>query len=120
MRNGIILSDPYTLGITQAITGAPAAYLFSNLDTVNGAVAKRSKSVLHAILQPAEAGNRLEKRLQLDRAPGGGDQFGDLLPDAKDRCVERIDASRPQPNADSGIGRGAVRRDGARNPGSDE
>ncbi|WP_456684485.1 hypothetical protein [Bradyrhizobium sp. P5_C11_2] len=60
LRKGIILSDPYTLGMIQAITGAPAAYLFSNLDTVNGAVAKRSKSVLHAILQPAEAGSRLE------------------------------------------------------------
>lgn len=60
LQKGIVLSDPYTLGMIRALTGAPAAYLFSNLDTVNGAAAKQAKSVLRAILQPAEAGNRLE------------------------------------------------------------
>ncbi|WP_298241930.1 hypothetical protein [uncultured Bradyrhizobium sp.] len=59
LRKGIILSDPYTLGMIQAITGAPAAYLFSNLDTVNEAVAQRTKSVVRAILQPTEGRQRL-------------------------------------------------------------
>ncbi|PJG53231.1 hypothetical protein CVM73_21575 [Bradyrhizobium forestalis] len=59
LRKGIILSDPYTLGIVRAITGAPAAYLFSNLDTVNETVAKRAKSVVRTILQPAEGDQRL-------------------------------------------------------------
>ena len=34
-RNALLISDPYTLGMAQAITGAPAIYLFSNLDTLN-------------------------------------------------------------------------------------
>ncbi|MGY3034710.1 hypothetical protein ACVIIV_003880 [Bradyrhizobium sp. USDA 4354] len=59
LRKGIILSDPYTLGIVQALTGAPAAYLFSNLDTVNEAVAKRAKLVVGTILQPTEGDQRL-------------------------------------------------------------
>lgn len=59
LRKGIILSDPYTLGMVQAITGAPAAYLFSNLDTVNEAVAQRTKSVVRTILQPTEGQQRL-------------------------------------------------------------
>lgn len=54
LKKGILLSDPYTLGIVQAVTGAPAAYLFSNLDTVNGVLAQRAKSIVRAILQPAE------------------------------------------------------------------
>lgn len=51
---GILLSDPYTLSIVQALTGAPAAYLFSNLDTVNEALAQQAKSIVRAILQPEE------------------------------------------------------------------
>lgn len=54
LQKGILLSDPYTLSIVQALTGAPAAYLFSNLDTVNGAIAQRAKLIVRAILQPAE------------------------------------------------------------------
>lgn len=65
LRNGIILSDPYTLGIVQAVSGAPAAYLFSNLDTVNEAVAKRVKSVVRTILQPTEGGQRLASTCSL-------------------------------------------------------
>jgi len=65
LRKGIILSDPYTLGMVQAITGAPAAYLFSNLDTVNEAVAKRTKSVVHTIVQPTEGRQRLESTCSL-------------------------------------------------------
>ncbi|MBR1171973.1 hypothetical protein [Bradyrhizobium liaoningense] len=59
LRKGIILSDPYTMGILRATTGAPAAYLFSNLDTVNEMVATRAKSVVRTILQPTEAEQRL-------------------------------------------------------------
>ncbi|PPQ17459.1 hypothetical protein CV770_20725 [Bradyrhizobium sp. AC87j1] len=65
LRKGIILSDPYTMGIVQAVTGAPAAYLFSNLDTVNEAVAKRTKSVVRTMLQPAEGRQRLEDTCSL-------------------------------------------------------
>ncbi|MFB6420226.1 MULTISPECIES: hypothetical protein [Bradyrhizobium] len=65
LRKGILLSDPYTLGMVQAITGAPAAYLFSNLDTVNEAVAKRTKSVVRTILQPTEGHQRLESTCSL-------------------------------------------------------
>lgn len=59
LRKGILISDPYSLGIIQAVTGAPAAYLFSNLDTVNEAVARRTKAVVRAILQPMDEGQRL-------------------------------------------------------------
>lgn len=59
LRKGIFLSDPYTLGMIQAVTGGPAAYLFSNLDTVNEAVAQRTKTVLRAILNPTEGPQRL-------------------------------------------------------------
>ncbi|PSO15984.1 hypothetical protein [Bradyrhizobium sp. MOS003] len=65
LRKGIILSDPYTMGIVQAITGAPAAYLFSNLDTVNEAVAKRTKSMVRTMLQPTEERQRLEDTCSL-------------------------------------------------------
>lgn len=57
LKRGVVLSDPYTMGMLQALTGAPGAYLFSNLDTVNEAVARRAKAVLSAVLQPGE-GNR--------------------------------------------------------------
>ena len=53
-QKAILLSDPYTLSIIQALTGAPAAYLFSNLDTVNETIAQRAKSIVRTILQPAE------------------------------------------------------------------
>lgn len=65
LRKAVILSDPYTLGIVQAVTGAPAAYLFSNLDTVNEAVAKRAKSVVRTIVQPTEGRQRLESACSL-------------------------------------------------------
>lgn len=65
VRKGILLSDPYSLGMIQAITGAPAAYLFSNLDTVNEAVAQRTRAVVRAILQPAEESQRLEAACSL-------------------------------------------------------
>lgn len=65
LNKGIILSDPYTLGIVQALTGAPAAYLFSNLDTVNEAVAQRAKLVVRTILQPAEGDQRLASACSL-------------------------------------------------------
>ncbi|RXH12146.1 hypothetical protein EAS56_18665 [Bradyrhizobium guangzhouense] len=59
LRKGVILSDPYTQGAIQALTGAPAAYLFSNLDTVNEALAKRLKGLISAIIQPEAGNNRL-------------------------------------------------------------
>lgn len=65
LQKRIIISDPYTLGIVQALTGAPSAYLFSNLDTVNEAVAKQAKSVVHAILKPVEADRRLSEACRL-------------------------------------------------------
>ncbi|MDF0518105.1 hypothetical protein P0R31_12775 [Bradyrhizobium yuanmingense] len=65
LRKGIILSDPYTMGIVRATTGAPAAYLFSNLDTVNEMVATRAKSVVRTILQPAEGDQRLASTCSL-------------------------------------------------------
>lgn len=65
LGKGIILSDPYTLGVVQALTGAPAAYLFSNLDTVNEAVAQRAKLVVRAILQPTGGHQRLASACSL-------------------------------------------------------
>lgn len=52
MKKGILLSDPYTLGIIQSLTGAPAAYLFSNLDTVNETISNRARAVISAIVEP--------------------------------------------------------------------
>ncbi|MCK1387489.1 hypothetical protein [Bradyrhizobium sp. 21] len=60
LRKGVILSDPYTQGLMQALTGAPAAYLFSNLDTVNETIARQTKAILSAIVQGDDGGNRLE------------------------------------------------------------
>ncbi|MBH5368874.1 hypothetical protein HZZ16_12140 [Bradyrhizobium sp. CNPSo 4016] len=54
LRNSILLSDPYTLGLVQSITGEPAVYLFSNLDTLNEATAKRIRSVVSAIVRPGD------------------------------------------------------------------
>ncbi|MGY8633307.1 hypothetical protein RAD15_12590 [Bradyrhizobium sp. 14AA] len=59
LKNGILLSDPYTLGLIQSLTGAPAAYLFSNLDTVNEAVAKRMRIVVSAMVDPGDGARRL-------------------------------------------------------------
>lgn len=56
MRNAIVVSDPYTLGMAKAIAGTPGIYLFSNLDTVNEATAAPVKRVLSAIVEPAEDG----------------------------------------------------------------
>ena len=44
LKKGILLSDPYTLGIIQSLTGAPAAYVFSNLDTLNEGTARRARA----------------------------------------------------------------------------
>ena len=65
LKKGILLSDPYTLGIVQALTGAPAAYLFSNLDTVNAILAQRAKSILRAILEPAGEGQGVANACRL-------------------------------------------------------
>lgn len=59
LRNALLISDPYTLGMVQAVTGSPGAYLFSNLDTVNEVIAQRIKAVVRAILQPTEGRQRL-------------------------------------------------------------
>lgn len=58
-KKGILLSDPYTLGLVQSITGGPAVYLFSNLDTVNEATAKRIRSIVSAIVRPGDGAQRL-------------------------------------------------------------
>jgi hypothetical protein len=52
-RMAVLISDPYTIGTAQAITGAPGLYLFSNLDTVNEAVADLAKAVIADIVEPA-------------------------------------------------------------------
>lgn len=49
----LVVSDPYTLGLTKAMTGLPGIYLFSNLDTVNEAVATRIKAVISGIIDPS-------------------------------------------------------------------
>ncbi|MEY9753990.1 hypothetical protein [Bradyrhizobium yuanmingense] len=54
-----ILSDPYTIGIVRATNSAPAAHLFSSLDTVNEMIATGAKSVVRTTLQPAEGDQRL-------------------------------------------------------------
>ncbi|MDA9413435.1 MULTISPECIES: hypothetical protein [Bradyrhizobium] len=112
LRKGIILSDPYTMGIVQAVTGAPAAYLFSNLDTVNEAVAKRTKSVVRTMLQPAEGRQRLEDACSLIAPLVGAinsetffqmrraDALGGMM-----RSVRTVTAPLPetaQPSADAG------------------
>ncbi|WP_213770069.1 hypothetical protein [Bradyrhizobium sp. dw_78] len=51
IRDFVIVSDPYTLGFAEAITGAPGIYLFSNLDTVNEMTASRVKRVISAITE---------------------------------------------------------------------
>lgn len=58
MHDYIIVSDPYTLGLAQAITGAPSTYLFSNLDTVNNTIANQVKDVFSAIVDKESAKDR--------------------------------------------------------------
>ncbi|MBR0930709.1 hypothetical protein JQ561_29220 [Bradyrhizobium diazoefficiens] len=65
LRNGLLLSDPYTLSIVQALTGAPAAYLFSNLDTVNETMAQRAKSIVRSTLQPTDGRQRFANTCNL-------------------------------------------------------
>jgi hypothetical protein len=60
-RKAILISDPYTLGMAKAITGAPATYLFSNLDTVNPAIADRAKAAISAIVEPASKADKARK-----------------------------------------------------------
>jgi hypothetical protein len=52
MRNAIVVSDPYTLGLVKAVAGVAGIYLFSNLDTVNEAAASQIKGVISAIVKP--------------------------------------------------------------------
>lgn len=59
LKKSILLSDPYTLGIIQSRTGAPAAYTYSNLDTVNEVVAKRLRLVISAIVEPGDGARRV-------------------------------------------------------------
>ncbi|WP_247411979.1 hypothetical protein [Bradyrhizobium sp. 150] len=59
LKKSVLLSDPYTLGVVQALTGAPAAYLFSNLDTVNEAVAMRTRAIVSSIVEPDGGAQRL-------------------------------------------------------------
>lgn len=48
MRDYVIVSDPYTMGLTEAMTAAPGLYGFSNLDTVSPATAMRVKKAIAA------------------------------------------------------------------------
>ncbi|MBR1257990.1 hypothetical protein JQ634_30435 [Bradyrhizobium sp. AUGA SZCCT0240] len=54
MRNAVVISDPYTLSMAKAIAGTPGIYLFSNLDTVNEAIASQTKAVLWEVVEPAD------------------------------------------------------------------
>jgi hypothetical protein len=59
MPRSIVVSDPYTLGMVKAITGAPGIYLFSNLDTVNASIAERVKRVISEVVGSSpDDGNR--------------------------------------------------------------
>jgi hypothetical protein len=60
-RRAVLISDPYTLGMTQALTGAPGIYLFSNLDTVNQTIADRAKAAISAIIEPASKEDKARK-----------------------------------------------------------
>ncbi|SDR81820.1 hypothetical protein [Bradyrhizobium canariense] len=53
IRRAIVVSDPYTLGMAEAITGSPGIYLFSNLDTMNEATASQIKAIISEIYEPA-------------------------------------------------------------------
>jgi hypothetical protein len=49
--DGILVSDPYTLAITRALTGLNSAVTFSNLDTMNARAAEELRYYLRGILQ---------------------------------------------------------------------
>jgi hypothetical protein len=51
MRKAILVSDPYTIAMARAIAGAPAIYAFSNLDTINDAVASQVKDIISTIIE---------------------------------------------------------------------
>jgi hypothetical protein len=59
IRRAIFVSDPYTLGMATAITGSPALFLFSNLDTVNRATASRAKALIESIVDPGRGENAI-------------------------------------------------------------
>lgn len=64
LHKGIVISDPYTQGLIQALTGVPSGYLFSNLDTVNEAIATQVKAMLAATFEDQD-GSRLGKACSL-------------------------------------------------------
>ena len=55
VRHAVVVSDPYTLGMARAMAGVPGLYLFSNLDTVNEATARRIKNGISAMLGLSES-----------------------------------------------------------------
>lgn len=61
LRNFVVLSDPYTTGLVQSLTGAPGVYVFSNLDTVNVANAEQAKAVISQLGKSGEKNSRFAK-----------------------------------------------------------
>jgi hypothetical protein len=57
----LLISDPYTLSLATAVTGDPTLYLYSNLDTVNPAVAQYVKSIIGTIADPSDPRHALNK-----------------------------------------------------------
>jgi hypothetical protein len=52
--DGILISDPYTLAITRALTGLNSIVTFSNLDTMNAQAAEELRQYLQSILLPGQ------------------------------------------------------------------
>jgi len=52
--DGILISDPYTLAITRALTGLNSIVTFSNLDTMNTHAAEELRQYLQGILQTGD------------------------------------------------------------------
>jgi hypothetical protein len=98
-RKAILLSDPYTLGMAQAITGAPAVYLFSNLDTVNQATADRAKAAISAIIEPDSKQDKVRETC-VSIAPVLADLNQEALAQIKrpDRRVAMLRPVRPAPD----------------------
>lgn len=52
--DGVLISDPYTLAITRALTGLNSIVTFSNLDTMNARAAEELRLYLQSVLLSGE------------------------------------------------------------------
>ena len=114
-RNAVLISDPYTLGMAQAITGAPGIYLFSNLDTVNSATADRVKAAISAIIEPASKEDK-ERKTCASTASFLVDLNQEALVQIKqtDRRVAMLRPIRPPPEEQEKFAPTVEARDAAR------